>query len=185
MQILTVAVIVVGLLCVFNLILADAMIRRLRELSARVAAGPAEEVVLLPVGSTVGEVPAEAGALKQGSKIVVLMSTTCTACLAALDATARYARALPGGAADILVAVQGEGGHLDEITAVLAEPTTLVTAESADAVVAALRGRAFPSFYLLEDGLVRAAGHSPKALPDSPTARPAMVGAGSAAASDR
>lgn len=164
MQILTAAVILVGILCVFNLILADAIIRRLRAVTARLDGAPGAEV-LLPVGTEIGEVPEDAAPIKQGSKTVVLMSTTCTACLATLDATASYARSLPGGAADILVAIDGEGGHLDEIAAALGEPTTLVTGPVAAGLVRSLNGRAFPSFYLLEDGRIQAAGHSPKALP--------------------
>lgn len=96
---------------------------------------------------------------------MALMSTHCSACMSTLDATAGYARDLPGGSADILVAVQGEGGNIEEMTAALVDVTTLVTGGAATEVVTALQVRAFPTFYLLEDGRVRAAGHTPLALP--------------------
>ena len=162
MPILTAAVIVVGVLCVLNLILVDAVIRRLREVSSRLGKDTGK---LLPVGSAIGELPADAPALKQGTKIVAMMSTTCSACMSALDATVRYARDLPGGPADIVVAVEGEGGHLDELTAALGDVTTLITGQAATDLVAALQGRAFPTFYLLEDGRIKAAGHTALALP--------------------
>ncbi|HEU5353244.1 MAG TPA: hypothetical protein VFU65_02225 [Actinocrinis sp.] len=162
MPILTAAVIVVGALCVLNLILIDAIIRRLREISSRL--GGKEDGKLLPVGSEIGAVAVGAGHIKQGTKTVVLMSTTCSACLSVLEATVGYARDLPG-AADILVAIQGEGGNIEEMTAALGEVATLVTGTAAADLVTALQGRAFPSFYLLEDGRVRAAAHTPLMLP--------------------
>ena len=163
MPILTAAVVVVGVLCVLNLILIDAVIRRLREVSSRI--GDNEGSKLLPVGSEIGQVPAHAAEIKQGTKIVAMMSTHCSACMSALEATVGYARDLPGGPADILVAVQGEGGNIEEMTAALGDVTTLVTGEAAAELVTALQGRAFPTFYLLEDGRIRAAGHTPLALP--------------------
>ena len=167
MPILTAAVIVVGALCVLNLVLIDAIIRRLHEISSRL--GGTEGGKLLPVGSEIGAVPAAAEHIKQGVKTVVLMSTTCSACLSVLDATVGYARDLP--AADILVAVQGEGGNLEEMTAALGQVTTLVTGSAAADLVTSLQGRAFPSFYLLEDGRVRAAAHTPLMLPSPVAAR--------------
>ena len=172
MPILTAAVIVVGVLCVLNLILIDAVIRRLREISARLGK---ETAKLLPVGSAIGEVPADAEAIKQGTKVVAMMSTNCSACMSALDATAAYARNLPGGPADILVAIQGEGGHLAEITAALADVTTLVTGQPAADLVTALQGRAFPTFYVLEEGRITAAAHTPLALPALSAAHRALV----------
>lgn len=57
-----------------------------------------------------------------------------------------------GATSDILVAVQGEGDHIEEMTTAPSEVTTLVTSPASAELVTALQGRAFPSFYLLEDG---------------------------------
>jgi len=89
-----------------------------------------------------------------------------------LDATVGYARDLPGAGADILVAVQGEGGsieEMEEMAAALGEATALVTGSAAADLVTSLQGRAFPSIYLS-----RTAGCGPPRTPRSSCTAPSQ-----------
>jgi len=167
MAILAAAVAVVGALGLLNLLLLVAVIRRLRDQTVKRSAAGTQEGLLAP-GTQVSGVPVsdvagrsiEADWMSQGSKLVVLMSATCTACMEQLPRAAAYTAGFSGAAENVLAVVVGDGGHRDEIVDRLHGSTTLVRGTDAQLLADALHNEAYPTYYLLNEGRVQVATHS-------------------------
>jgi hypothetical protein len=170
MPYLAAAVVVVGVLCVLDLLLTVAVIRKLRALSAARAATAADGALPQP-GTIIGGLDASdvTGHLVddtwlRGTKLVILMSATCSACMTQLPSAKAYAGTFPGGRDAVLIAVDGQGGHSAEIVSALDGLGRLVTGPSAASVAATFNVTGFPGFVLVADARVRSAAHSVSAL---------------------
>ncbi|MFD1933454.1 MULTISPECIES: TlpA family protein disulfide reductase [Nonomuraea] len=158
MPFLTAAVVIIGLLCVFNLLLTLALIRRTRHtgVGAAPAAGP--PIALRP-GAPVGEFAAETVDGETVSHdtvtgLVGFFSAGCEPCHKLLPRFAEHARTL--GRENVLAVVAG-----DDPEAVSAlEPVARVIVEDYDGPVAgAFQNTWTPALYLLgSDHRVVAAG---------------------------
>jgi hypothetical protein len=173
MAILTGAVVIVGALCLVDLLLTLGVIRRLREHTEILArTGPSSGP---GIGLGAGEVPdaftatdadgvAVAGAA--GLSIVAFFSPTCSVCPKRAPAFVDYLRAHRVGRDEVLAVIIGEAAepvpYLAELTAV-----ARICAEPPEGPVGRAFGvRGVPAFFALGvDGAVLAAGHDPALLP--------------------
>ncbi|MEU0569600.1 hypothetical protein ABZ297_30070 [Nonomuraea sp. NPDC005983] len=158
MPYLTAAVVIIGLLCVFNLLLTLALIRRMRQTGAGTApsAGPP---MALSAGSPVGEFTAETVNGETISHdtvtgLVGFFSAGCEPCHKLLPRFAEHARTL--GRENVLAVVAGDDP--EAVTAL--EPVARVIVEDYDGPVAgAFQNTWTPALYLLgSDHRVVAAG---------------------------
>lgn len=170
MPYLAAAVVVVGLLCLVNLVLTLAVIRRLRAHTTRLAElGPARPPSVLP-GTAIGEFSATAldggsvsRAFFSGTSVVAVFSTECASCHERLpEFTAYLADARPER---VLAVVAGDPGEAGQFTDVLGTATVVVEPMGGP-VSRALQVSQFPSFLLVDgDGVVVAADTAPGRLP--------------------
>ncbi len=184
MPYLVAGVVLVGLLCLFDLFLTFAVIRRLREHSTRLDRVASADR-LLPVGARIGPVAAAdllgdavtAEWLRQGTKFAVLMSDGCSSCLAEVGAAADYAGRMPGGRDSVLAVVveRGGGGHgagagdgeqADQLVAALRGVARVAVGADAEALATAFAAESYPCLYLLDRGRVAVAGHAVDQLPE-------------------
>lgn len=184
MPVLVAAVVVVGLLCLANLLFLFGVIRRLREhtsllaehgIGAVLVAGtgsvrklpPGHEVAALP-GSVVPAystttVDGEhiAGGGPEAPTLVGVFSPGCSACTEQLPAFLEFAGRHRGGRDRVLAVVSGDTSDAGDQPAYvdqLRPVARLVVGEPATAVTEALQVRGYPAFALIEDGVVRASG---------------------------
>ncbi|MEV0386484.1 hypothetical protein [Nonomuraea sp. NPDC050643] len=176
MVFISVAVILVGVLCLLDLVLTFGVIRRLRAHTAQLESlgqGGSWTSDLIPSpGFEVGEVTA---ATVDGETVsaetfaertlVAFFAQGCTACEEKLPEFVSHAGAVPGGRDRVLAVVSGEPGPMAETIAALASVARVVTGTQADPVVAAFAVRAFPTFGVVEGGTVRAMDNDLARLP--------------------
>ena len=174
MPYLVAAVVLVGVLCAADLLLTMAVVRRLREHTRQLGglvggAGPE----LLPVGA---RVPAFSGESVDGEQVdseakppafVGFLSTTCRSCADQLPELAQLLRSRgeDRGAAVVVVAGpdSAEGTHFIDAL----RPIATVVRESRHGPVChAFSNEVFPTFYLVEDGVVTASAISVEGLAD-------------------
>jgi hypothetical protein len=164
--VLAVAVVFIGLLCLFNLLLTVGVIRRLREYSE---ARPAAEPISVKIAE-VGSFPASFDVLlTDGSAfssdrpatwtIVAFFSDSCQACKKGLPTFVRRAKELHRDDQAIVSVVVGEGGSTEELVSAL-EPVSGVTVEPYNGPLAkAFDVGQFPALCMLdESGVVVATG---------------------------
>ena len=188
MPVLVAAVVIVGLLCLANLLFTFGVIRRLREhtdLLAEHGVGsgsgavrklpPGHEVVSLP-GSAVpayttttvdGEHVASDG--PGAPTLVGVFSPGCSACTEQLPRFLEFAGSHAGGRDRVLAVVAGDGEDLPPYVDQLRPVARLVTGLPGTAVTDALQVRGYPAFALIEDGVVRASGFQVAELHPTPT----------------
>lgn len=164
----------VGALCLVNLALLFAAIRKLRLLDERVGKMPLmAPAALLPVGSRVPEFAAvtTAGESRSvadlaGSRSVVgFFSPNCQPCKIQVPQFIEFARALPGGAGHALAVVVGDGAAAAELAAELDGAATVVLTAARGPLIAAFSVRGFPAFYLVDPaGRIEAHGMGMQAL---------------------
>jgi hypothetical protein len=171
MPYLAAAVAVVGVLCLFDLILTVAVIRKLRDHSARLSRVTLP-ATLLPAGTEVAEVATvdrygeaiDGAWLRNGMKLVIFMSATCSACIDQLPDAAARAGGFPGGPDSILTAVVGADGNSAEIVSAFDGIARLVQGAQVDSVVSAFQVSAYPSYFVLDNGRIEVATHSAPAI---------------------
>jgi len=167
---LTVAVPLVGALCVLNLVLTVGVIRRLREHTELIQGLPRmqpPEQIMLPAGETVGPFTAvtEDGAevSRDGladETLVAVFSPTCSACAEQLPLFLDRARSFPGGRANVLAVVVGDREEAAAQAARLAPVARVAVEEHGGPVARAFDVRGFPAFARLDaDGRVLASGY--------------------------
>ncbi len=180
MPVLVAAVVIVGLLCLANLLFTFGVVRRLREhteLLAEHGVGTASGAVRkLPPGHEVVSLPGAAvpayttttvdgehviGEGATAPSLVAVFSPGCSACSEQLPAFLEFAGRHAGGRDRVLAVVSGDPGdsgdpvpYVDQLRPV----ARLVVGEPGTAVTDALQVRGFPAFALIEDGVVRASG---------------------------
>ncbi|MGW6501124.1 TlpA family protein disulfide reductase [Nonomuraea angiospora] len=170
MPYLVAAVVVVGLLCLVDLVLTLAVIRRLRVHTLRLAElAPAGAPMVQP-GTTIGEFSATAlggetvsRAFFSGPSVVAVFSTECASCHERLPEFASYlADTRPER---VLAVVAGDPDAARLFTGELTSATVVVEPMGGP-VSRALRVSRFPSFYLVDgDAVVVAADTAPARLP--------------------
>lgn len=171
---LGVLVVALGGLCLVNLALLFAVVRKVRVLGERVdkmpAIGPA---ALLPVGSKAPEFTAVTAAGEScslaeltGSRSVVgFFSPGCEPCRTQLPKFIEFAKALPGGSGQALAVVVGEGEAAAGFAADLDGAAAVVITPRQGRLTAAFSVRGMPAFYLIgPDGRIEAGGMAVQAL---------------------
>jgi thiol-disulfide isomerase/thioredoxin len=166
---------VVGVLCLANLALLFAVIRKVRVLEERVdrfpVFGPA---ALLPVGSKAPEFAATTTAgesrsladLAGSRSIVGFFSPNCEPCRAQLPEFIEFAKALPGGFGHALAVVVGESPAASGFAAELDAAADVVITARQGPLARVFSVRGTPAFYLIgPDGRIEARGMAVQALP--------------------
>jgi len=171
---MSVALSAVSVLCLVNLALLFAVIRKVRLLSERVDKVPVVgAAALLPVGRQAPEFTAvttsgESRSLADlaGSRSVVgFFSPGCEPCRTQLPEFVEFAKALPGGPGQALAVVMGQAEAAARLAAELEGPTAVVITPRQGPLVAAFSVRGTPAFYLISpDGRIEARGMAVQAL---------------------
>jgi peroxiredoxin len=157
-----------GVLCLVNLTLLLAVVRKFRLLSERVDRLPVmAPAALLPVGgkapdftavTTRGESRSLAD-LAGSHSAVGFFSPDCPPCHIQLPEFIEFARSLPGGPGHAIAVVVGGADAAAEFAAQLDEASAVVVAPRQAPLTAAFSVRGFPAFYLIgPDGLIKARG---------------------------
>ncbi|MFC8195728.1 hypothetical protein ACFUTV_10020 [Streptomyces sp. NPDC057298] len=162
MTILIAAVVLVGLLCVFDLLLTFAVLRRLREHSAELGRLTMQQPTYrmydpqVLVGTTAPELPGASGA-----RLVAFFDANCDSCHDHAPEFAGMARSYENA----LAIVSGKGLAAEELVTVVGPDTPLVRGEEAQALIDAVGLKAFPTFLFIEaDGTIAQAVTEPGAL---------------------
>jgi peroxiredoxin len=161
-------------MCLVNLALLFAVIRKLRLLGERVDQMPImAPAALLPVGSKAPEFTAvttngESRSLADlaGSRSVVgFFSPNCPPCRVQLPEFIEFVKALPGGPGQALAVVTGEADAAAAFAAELDAAVGVVIAPRQGPISTAFSVRGYPAFYLIgPDGRVEARGMAMQAL---------------------
>lgn len=171
MVVLTAAVIVVGVLCVLNLAVSGAVIRRLRAAPAPGGGVPSHG---LAPGSAVPEVdlrdargePVTGESLRGHPTLVAFFATTCPECARhAPELTARAA-ALGAAGVHLLSALVDTGADREGLRPLLSSTGRLLVGEDAAELARRFRSDLTPAYFLVgADGRVVASGPALGALP--------------------
>jgi thiol-disulfide isomerase/thioredoxin len=162
MPYLIAAVVIVGMLCVLNLLLTYGVVRRLREHGELLAQGPpAVPNPMIDAGSVVGAFIAItvdgdeliADDLAPGT-LVGFFSLGCSGCLLELPRFVDAAAAHPGGPDRVLAVVIGAEEDAAEQVAVLSSRARVVVAPPEAEIEEAFGVKGFPAFALLGEGRV-------------------------------
>ncbi|WP_433087840.1 hypothetical protein ACQP1P_18095 [Dactylosporangium sp. CA-052675] len=161
------AVALVGLLCLVDLLLTVAVIRRLREHTTALAELKAKspDAGLLRPGTPL---PRFAGS-RPDLEVLAFLSTTCSVCVTELPDLAAFlaGRAAPERALVVVAGPDNADAHrltdgLEAFATVLREPLD-------GPVATAFDNHLFPTFYLVSDGVVRASAISVESLTEPAT----------------
>lgn len=162
MPYLIAAVVVVGVLCVLNLLLTYGVVRRLREHGELLALGPAAVPnLMVGAGSVVGAFTAitvdgdEVGAddLAPGT-LLGFFSMGCSGCLRELPRFVDAAAAHPGGRDRVLAVVIAADEDTAEQVGVLSPRARVVVAPPGAEIEKAFGVTGYPAFALLGEGRV-------------------------------
>ncbi|MDA0632226.1 hypothetical protein ACQEUU_00555 [Nonomuraea sp. CA-218870] len=180
MSVLWAALAIVFVICLLNLVLTIAVIRRLREHTELLNRGggqhPGQEEITLPAGSRVGEFSAVTvddrtltrEDLRPGM-LVAFFSPRCPTCEEEKPAFIRYASGLPGGPDQVIAVLLGTPEELAGLREELGEVARIVIEPDVDGAMStafALRG--YPAFCLMgQDGVLQVTGFRVDVLPDS------------------
>ncbi|MGB2568610.1 TlpA family protein disulfide reductase [Micromonospora citrea] len=177
MEILIAAVVLVGILGLFNLLLTAGVVRRLREhaelISKSAGRGQGADPGLLAPGESAEPFAAESVAGRQialtdlvPGSVVAFFSPSCQPCKERAPEFAAYAAGRPPGAEPTVAVVVASEAEAEEMTALLSPVTEVVTGAAAEKVAAAFRTESYPSFYVMgATGTVSAGGHNLSVLP--------------------
>jgi thiol-disulfide isomerase/thioredoxin len=164
------ALVMVGVLCLLNLVLIVGIIRRLREQTADIAAlgssGQSSTDGLLPPGSTIGAFAATTTTgdpvVFSGPTVVGLFLTDCGPCKALLPSFIEYAQRtdLP-----VLAVVTGEPEPASPMVESLLPVADVVLDGRSGPVASAFQATSFPEVYLVDGDRVLASGRKIGVLP--------------------
>ncbi|MEU6957835.1 MULTISPECIES: thioredoxin domain-containing protein [Streptomyces] len=156
------AVVVVGVLCVFDLFLTFAVLRRLRENTAELdrLAAPRPEFQPWDPKDVVGQtLPELAGG--PAERVVAFFDANCDVCHEHAPDFAAEARAFDGAAA----VVSGKGPQADELLAAVGGEVPVTRVDAAMTLVNSIGLKAFPTYALVDaDGTITGAATSARAL---------------------
>lgn len=178
MVVLTAAVVVVGVLCLLDLLLTFGVIRRLREHTELLSVRPGADLPV--IGVNVGEAPAaftglgtDGAALSgpAGLRMVAFFSSFCSICPKRVPVFLDYLRANQVRRDDVLAVVVGPADEPVPYLDRLAEAALVCTEPEDGALARAFKVEGFPAFCLLDtDGAVLATSYDPAVLPEPVTA---------------
>jgi peroxiredoxin len=174
MILLSVAVVVLAVLCLLDLVLTLGVVRRLRDHNTRLQAlqGVAPDGFALPRPGD-GVSPFSAVALSGETvtnddlaepTLVAFFTPDCPSCEEKLPGFLDYTRDFASGKARVLGVVASESGGSHYRTA-LSEVATVVSERERGALQKAFNVTAFPSFLVVVDGMVAQATHDVADLP--------------------
>lgn len=180
MAVLTAAVIFVGLLCFFDLLLSFAIIRRLRhaapesrlvpELPGLAALSSGRPAPPFTARTTTGT-PLSLTELAGRPAALAFFASECQSCRDHLDQFADYARGFPGGARQVAAVIAGSADGAADIVAALTGLAQLVIEPDFGPVATAFSVQAFPTFVTLDpDGRIDGAAWAIRDLPVPQTA---------------
>lgn len=169
------AVVLVGILCVADLVLTYGVIRRLREHSELLAAGSGSRRPdpALPVGTVVKDfvVTTTDGLVRtrndfSGDTLVGFFTLSCETCKDELPGFLALAERFAGGRSQVMAVVLEDGLGADEMIEALSPVAQVVRADDPDAeITKAFQVLAFPTFLVVADGgVVKAAQFRTDAL---------------------
>jgi hypothetical protein len=170
-QLAAVAIGLVGALCVLDLLLTLAVIRRLKEVGTRISAlersSPARGPSLLPAGASVptfsaltatGE-PLSEETLAGGRSLVAFLHGGCRPCQDLVPELRAYLSGPDGGDRRVVAVVVGEPDDPgDGLAGELRGLATIVRGTDAPSVASAFAVTGFPTLYAVAEGRVQAAG---------------------------
>lgn len=172
MAILTAAIVLVGLLCLTDLLLTFGVISRLREHTEQLA-GFRQDIA--PTDLAAGEIPASFTAFgitgeqlngPAGLRLVAFFSAGCSACPESVPAFAEYLRGNRVARDEVLVVIASSQAEPVSYAEQLAEVAPVCVEQPGGELETAFKVRAYPAFCLLDaTGSVSAASHEPGALP--------------------
>jgi hypothetical protein len=176
--VLIAAVILVGAVCITDLLLTFGVIRRLREHTALLGEVRGADVPV--TGLAAGETPdpftsvtvhGTVTAGPAGLRVVAFFSKHCSACPGRVGPFIDYVRASHLSHADVLAVVTGPPDEPVPYLEQLAEVAQVCAEDSGGELAKVFKVSGFPAFCLLDaGGAVRASGHEPAALPVSAAA---------------
>jgi hypothetical protein len=168
---LAVAVIIVGILCLLNLLLTLGVLRRLREHAALLSRTPIDDP---EPGLAIGEQPAAFAAVTTagravtgpaGLRVVAFFSSSCSVCPGKVAPFAQYVRSRQLDPESVLAVV--DAGGAESYLAQLAPVTRICVEPHGGAISAAFAVTGFPAFFLLDpDGVILTSGYDPDSLPE-------------------
>ena len=147
MTALTIAVVLVGALCLLDLLLTFGVIRRLRENDAsRTQGGSAQPgAPMAPVGTRVGDTGWE------GETLVGFFAPGCSPCEQQLPGFIEHARARDR----VVAVVHGMGGKTSELVRKLEQVADVVVEDSTEGPLHnAFKVEGFPSYCVVRDGVI-------------------------------
>lgn len=171
MVVLSVAVALVGVLCLLDLLLTVGVIRRLR--AAPGSAEPVEGVGLLEAGEPVGAFEAEdvrSDPVRiDGDTLVVFVSPTCQPCRRLRPQLVEHARAL-GDRNRVLAVVVAQPTAAAADVAALEDVARVVVEPPGGPIADAFEVSSYPALFRVVDGTVRASGRTVAAVSRAATA---------------
>jgi len=160
--ILVAAVVLVTALGLLNLLLLLAMLRRLRAYETRLPAaiGGDPQASLLPLGTPLPVFAGATGSGPTGLAVVAFLSTGCDACQTQVPKLRRYLtdHELDRDAALVVVAGEEDDPVGRQYADQLGGSATVVREPQDGPIGRAFGARVYPTFYLVNGGVVRAAG---------------------------
>ncbi|MFE0420956.1 TlpA family protein disulfide reductase [Streptomyces sp. NPDC058953] len=158
--------VLVGVLCLFNLVLCIGIIRRLREgsdgagqeLVPQVMRAPGERVTRFSAVTTAGASVSEQMLIGDPT-LVAAFAQGCPECEEGLPLFAEYAATFPGAPRRVVAVLVGDPDAMRDKVAML-EPVAHVVLEGKDGPVGSALGvRGYPAFGVLDDhAVVQASG---------------------------
>jgi len=182
MSVLWAALAIVCAICLLNLVLTVAVIRRLKEHTELINQGSlrssAPDEITLPAGSQVGDFRAVTGDdrvvtrddLREGL-LVAFFSPHCPSCEEQKPAFVRYAAGLPGGRDDVIAVLLGSPEELEGLRAELSGIAQIVIEPDVDGGMSKAFGLSgYPAFCLMgQDGVLAVTGFRADVLSGSVT----------------
>jgi hypothetical protein len=173
MPVLIGAVVIVGALCLLDLLLTFGVIRRLREHTEMLARSQPGD--LGAIGLTAGESPGTFAATDRdgaavrgpsGLRVVAVFSTSCSICPKRAPAFVDYVRQHLVGRDEVLAVVVGQSAESVPYLADLADVARVCTESAGGPIGRAFAVRGYPAFFALDAaGTVRWSGYDPATLP--------------------
>ncbi|SDH79135.1 TlpA family protein disulfide reductase [Nonomuraea jiangxiensis] len=178
MPVLWAALAIVGAICLLNLLLTIAVIRRLREHTELINRGNAQASgqgeITLPAGARVGDFRVVTGDNREVTRddlreglLVAFFSPRCPSCEEQKPAFVRYASGLSGGRDDVIAVLLGSPEELEGLREELSGVAQIVIEADVEGDMSTAFGLSgYPAFCLMgQDGVLAVTGYRVDILP--------------------